>query len=429
MKTLYIECNMGVAGDMLTAALVDLFPDKEAVVKELNDLNIPGITYRLTETEKCGIRGLHMDVLADGETESEEMYDHHHHDEEEHCHHHDEDEHCHHDGEEHHHHDHGDHEHHHSHSSMHDIEHTVKDLGLSPEVEKDVLAVYALLADAESRVHGVPVSEIHFHEVGTKDAVADITAVCYLLNKLSVDRIVSSNVNTGSGKVRCAHGILPVPAPATALLLSGVPMYNDGVKGELTTPTGAALIRHFAGDFGDMPAMNVTAIGYGMGTKDFERANCVRLFLGDSAEKEQDSVLEISCNVDDMTAEEIGFATERLFEGGALEVYTVAIGMKKNRPGTLIKVMCVPEKREEMVELLFKHTSTLGVRELRTGRYILNRRIDTVDTEFGPVRVKRAEGYGVARHKAEFDDLAKIAKEHDIGIREAGRLVEKKLRD
>ncbi len=415
MKILYIDCGMGAAGDMLTAALTDLFPDKEKIVSELNGLNIPGVEFRLSESVKCGITGLHMDVLVNGLQEDEHMHDHHDH-EHDHLHEHDHEHHHEHD------HEHGDH--HHTHTGMHEIEHIIKDLNLPSKVEKDALAVYGLIAEAESKVHGVPVNDIHFHEVGTMDAVADIVAACYLFDKLDAAEIIASPVHTGSGTVRCVHGILPVPAPATALILQGIPVYSDGIKGELTTPTGAALLKHFAGEFGDMPKMCIGSAGYGMGKKDFERANCVRIFCGETAGKdEEDVVLELSCNVDDMTAEEIGFATERFFEGGAFEVYTIAIGMKKNRPGTLIRVICSEAKKDELVRLIFKYTTTIGVREAVTYRNILTRDIETHETAHGPVRIKKVSGYGVERSKAEYEDLARIAKAENISLREARKLI------
>ena len=431
MSVLFIDCGMGAAGDMLTAALADLFPDKEAVVRELNGLNIPGVEYSHSKASKCGITGLHMDVFVNGREEDEHMYDsaaceaehthgehtHGSHDHGDHTH----GDHAH--GE----HSHGEHSHGghtHTHTGLHQIEHIVWDLGLKKSVESDVLAVYKLIAEAESNVHGVPVTDIHFHEVGTMDAVADIVAVCFLLDKLGADEIVASPVHVGSGTVKCAHGILPVPAPATAFLLQGIPTYSTEIKGELCTPTGAALLKHFVTRFGAMPSMITSAIGYGMGKKDFERANCVRVMLGepfsaaaDSAD--EDRVLELSCNVDDMTAEEIGFATERLMEAGALDVYTVPIGMKKNRPGTLIRVICSESKKKELVELIFKHTTTIGVREAVTYRNILNREIVNAETPYGNVRIKSVSGYGVERKKAEYEDLARIAKAENISLREA----------
>ena len=296
-------------------------------------------------------------------------------------------------------------------------------LALPERVKRDVLAVYRQLAEAESHAHGVPVSDIHFHEVGTMDAIADITAVCLLMDRLAPGEVIASPVHTGSGQVRCAHGILPVPAPATAYLLRDVPIYGGTVQGELCTPTGAALLKHFVTRFGDMPVMRVSAIGYGCGKKDFEAANCVRALLGET-ENAAGSVLNLSCNLDDMTAEAVSFAMERLFDAGALEVYTVPVGMKKSRPGLLLRAICRPGDREAVVRAIFRHTSTLGVRESASRRYVLERTLETLDTPWGPVGRKRSSGYGVARSKHEYEDLARIAREKGISLVEAERLVE-----
>lgn len=401
MKTLYIDCSMGAAGDMLASALSELLPDADAFVDELNALGIPKVSVSRETSVKCGIRGTHLSVKIDGEEETEEMHAHNH----EHHHHEHETEHHHHD----HDHDH-EHEHHHHHSGLHDIEHIIESLAVSEKVKDDVMAVYSLIAEAESHAHGVSVGEVHFHEVGAMDAVADITAVCMLMERLSPDRVVATPVNVGGGSVKCAHGILPVPAPATAYILRGVPTYGGEIKSELCTPTGAALLKYFASGFGEMPVMTVSDIGYGMGKKDFERANCVRAFLGESAEN-NDTVAELSCNLDDMTGEEIGFTSERLFAAGALEVYTTPIQMKKSRPGVLLSVMCREEDREEMLSLIFRHTSTLGVRESVSRRYVLNRSVESLETEHGKVRRKVSCGYGVKRVKYEYDDIARIARE------------------
>ncbi|MBQ4425574.1 MAG: nickel pincer cofactor biosynthesis protein LarC [Lachnospiraceae bacterium] len=383
MKTLYLECKMGAAGDMLTAALLELLPDPDAFLKKLNGLGIPGVEYRREKTAKCGVAGTHISVLVHGEEEGHHQVE-------------------------------GHHRHHHS--SPDRIEEIVKSLALPEKVRRDVLAVYGKIAQAESRVHGVPVSDIHFHEVGTMDAVADVTAVCLLMNELAPDEVVASPIHVGSGLVQCAHGILPVPAPATALLLEGIPTYGGTIEAELCTPTGAALLAYFTGCFGPMPLMKAEKIGYGFGKKDFPAANCVRAFFGESGEEKTDEVLELSCNVDDMTAEEIGFAVERLFEGGAREVYTVPIGMKKSRPGTLIRVMCREEEKEKMLRLLFCHTTTIGVREMKTKRYVLDRRIESRETPYGTVRCKISDGYGVVRVKPEYEDLARIAREKNLNL-------------
>lgn len=305
---------------------------------------------------------------------------------------------------------------------MEDIRRLVHGLpGLPEKVREDILAVYGLIAQAESKAHGRPVSEIHFHEVGALDAVADVTAVCLLMNRLAPDRVVASPVRVGTGHARCAHGILPVPTPATATLLEGVPIYGGEIQGELCTPTGAALLKWFVSEFGPMPPLRTAAIGYGMGKKDFPIANCVRALLGET-DGEASSVLELSCNVDDMTAEEIGFAMEILLEAGAREAFTLPAGMKKSRPGTLLTVLCDESDRERLVALLFRHTTTIGIRETPARRYVLDRRMETVETAAGPAHEKISSGYGTVRKKLEFDDLARIARERGISLWEARQL-------
>ena len=384
MKSLYIDCGMGAAGDMLSAALLELLPDPDKFIDRLNGLGIPGVRVIREKTVKCGITGTHLRVEIHGQEEGEAAHDH---------------------------------SHHHSHNGMEEIEHLVGNLPIPTMVKLDVLAVYRLIAQAESKAHGVPVSQVHFHEVGAMDAVADITAVCLLLREIDPDRIAASPVHVGSGTVRCAHGILPVPAPATADLLRDVPIYGGDIAGELCTPTGAALLKHFVTEFGPMPTMKVSAIGYGMGKKDFPRANCVRVMLGDEADRE-DRIFRLECNVDDMTGEAMGFALERLMEQGALDVFTIPIGMKKSRPGTLFCVLCREEDRERMTQALFRHTTTLGVREVSLRRSVLQRNIETVDTPFGPVRRKVSTGYGVRREKYENADLVKIARDRNLSLEE-----------
>ena len=389
MRILYLECNMGAAGDMLAAALLELMPDREEALAELNGIGIPRVTYSRETVCRCGICGTHLTVTIDGEEESEDMHAHQHP----------------HDG--------------HHHGSLHEIEHLVTGhLALPNAVKEDVLAVYRLIAEAESAVHGVPVTEIHFHEVGTMDALADIAAVCLLLYELAPDQILASPVCVGSGQVKCAHGILPVPAPATAYLLKGVPSYSGAIQTELCTPTGAALLKRFASAFGERPTMQVGAIGYGMGKKELDAANCVRAFWGETTES-GGNVRELSCNLDDMTAEAIAFAMETLLAAGALDVWTTPITMKKSRLGTMLSLLCREEDRQKLVELLFRHTTTIGVREHACRRYTLARTVDTVRTPYGDVRRKTSCGYGVTRTKYEYEDLARIARDHNMPLSEA----------
>lgn len=395
MKTLYFDCGMGAAGDMLTGALIELIPNREEFISRLNGLGIPGVTVSQEASLKCSIRGTHITVKVDGEEETEEMYSHAH----EHC-----------------------------HSGIHEIEHIVEKLSVSEKVKGDILAVYSLIAEAESFVHGVPVKEVHFHEVGMMDAVADVAAVCMLMEDLAAEQVVVSPINVGGGYVKCAHGILPVPAPATAYILKDVPVYGGEIKSELCTPTGAALLKHFATRFADMPVMRTSAIGYGMGKKDFPVANCVRVLLGETDDS-GDIISELSCNLDDMTAEAIGFAQEQFFAAGALEVYTVPAQMKKSRPGHLLSVMCYERDKEKILNLIFRHTTTLGVRENISRRYTLSRKIEKIPTEYGEVRKKVSVGYGVKREKFEFEDLARIAREKEISLADALKCVEEKAKD
>ena len=449
MRTIYLDCGMGAAGDMLMAALLELCPEKqEEFLGKMNGLGLPGVKVEAEPAVKCGITGTHMNVTVFGEEEeSEDVHDHGHthsheacesaaadglhshaHSHDGHDHHHEDHDahsHAHHHGDHVHSHDGHDHSHHHHHhSTMAGIASIIDGLDIPAPVKEDMKAVYALIAEAESHAHGMPVDQIHFHEVGTMDAVADIAGVCLLFHELGADQIIASPVHVGSGHVHCAHGILPVPAPATAHILQGIPVYSTQVQGELCTPTGAALLKHFVKEFREMPVMTTSKIGYGMGKKDFERANCVRAFLGDTAET-GDEIAELSCNLDDMTAEAIGFAEEALFEAGALEVYTIPVGMKKSRPGILLTCMCRREDEEKMVELLFRHTTTLGVREHISRRFTLKRREETVETAYGPVRKKISQGHGVARAKLEYEDMAAIAKKTGRPLEEIRKEIEK----
>jgi len=409
MKTLYLSCEMGAAGDMLMAALYELLPEKQAFLERMNSL-LHDVKVTAEASEKCGICGTHMAVSIHGTEEDEHLHDHDHDHEHDHEHEH-----------EHHHHDEHDHEHHQAHSGMGEIEHIISHLPLPERVKEDIRAVYGLIARAESTVHGKPVTEIHFHEVGTLDAVADVAGVCFLMHLLAPEQVLCSSVHVGSGQVRCAHGLMPVPAPATALLLEGVPIYGGSVKGELCTPTGAALLKHFVSAFGPMPVMTLEKTGYGMGKKNFEAANCVRALWGETEENSGD-VLELRCNLDDMSPEDLAYARERLFAAGALDVCTLPLDMKKDRSGALLLCLCRPGDRETMIQLLFRHTNTLGVREVRCARHTLTRREEAIETEYGPVRMKISEGYGIRRCKAEYEDLARIAREQDLSLEEVRNL-------
>ena len=392
MRTIYLDCGMGAAGDMLTAALLELHNAPGTAVETLNRAFAGKAVLSVQKDQKCGISGSHATVTVDGQVEGEE-------------------------------HAHGDHHHHHHHTTLRDVRAFIGGLELPAEVIENALAVYDLIAEAEARVHGREMENIHFHEVGSLDAMADVVSVCFLMHELQAEAVLASPVHVGSGTVRCAHGELPVPAPATQELLKGVPIYTGDIRGELCTPTGAALLRHFVSGFGAMPPMRVEKIGYGTGFKEFPRANVIRALLGE-AEDGTERVIELKCNLDDMTGEELAFAQERLFAAGALDVYFTNIGMKKSRPGVMLTCMCREEQREEMLACLFRHTTSLGVREYVCSRYTLAREFLTKETAYGPVRVKRSSGYGTVREKPEFEDLKIIAEEHGLSLREARELTE-----
>ena len=391
MKTLYLDCGMGAAGDMLSAALLELMPFPEKFTEKLNSLAIPDVVFKAEKVVRCGVIGTRMTVKIYDMEESEIR--------------------------EHNHDEHDDHDHEHEHATMQDIENIVEDIRVTEEVKADILAVYKLLAEAESHVHGKPVSEIHFHEVGTLDAIADITATCLMIHELAPDVIIASPVHVGSGSVKCAHGELPVPAPATEYLLRGVPIFSGSIQGELCTPTGAALLRHFVNKFGAMPLMTLVNSGYGMGKTDFERANCVRAMIGESADPE-DFVTQLTCTIDDMTPEDLSYAGKMLFAAGAMDVYTISVGMKKSRIGTMLCVLCNDDIKEEILEIIFKHTTTIGVREELTKRHVLYRKIKTIDTPYGKIHKKTSIGYGVKRVKYEHDDLERAAAENYLSLDE-----------
>lgn len=381
MKTLYLDVTTGAAGDMLSAALLELFADRDAALEKLNAIGIPGVTYRAETVTRHGIAGTHLRVLVGDQEEgvSEQA---------------------------------------HAERRLSDVVKILADLRLPDSVKAEVAAVYRSIAAAESAVHGVPVEQVHFHELGMMDAVADICAACSLMRLLGVEKVVASSVRTGFGTVSAAHGELPIPAPATAKLLEGLPCFAGDMEGELCTPTGAALIRHFVKDFGNLPPMQLQRAGVGMGQKEFKKLSAVRAFLGESVESEE-TILELSCNVDDMSPEAVGFAIEELLRLGAPDAWYTQIGMKKTRPGVVLTCLCKPQQRDEMVRAIFRHTTTLGIREALCRRYVLRREDRAVATPYGPVHIKHAEGWGVEREKAEYEDLRRIARDADLTLAQA----------
>ncbi len=413
MKTLYFECAMGAAGDMLMGALYELLPDKEAFLEGMNRLD-PALRVEAEAATRQGMAGTHMRVHVHGREEGHEHYHDHSHDH-------------HHGGEQEHDHGHVHHHYQHEHRTLADIDRMVDGFGLPAAVREKAKEVYRLLAAAESRAHGVSVEQVHFHEVGALDAVADITGVCWLMELLGPDRVIASPVNLGGGTVKTAHGLLPVPAPATAALLEGVPAYGGDIPAELCTPTGAALLKTFASSFGPLPMGTIRGVGSGCGTKDFPRANCLRAFLieeAGSAEGPNDHVTELKANIDDMTGEDLGFAVERLLAAGALDVSYTPVQMKKNRPGVLLTCLCRPEEADAMAAEILRHTSTFGVRRTDCTRYAMAVERERVETELGAFTKKIGKGWGVTKQKAEFEDLAAAARDRKAPLREVRRAFE-----
>jgi len=427
MKTLFIECNMGAAGDMLMCALYELLTDaeKDSFLKTMNGLFPEQIMLHANASEKCGIWGTKMNVVILGQ--------------EEHTHTHTDTEHSHHAT---------DHSGHgaHFHTSYPEMLSQIDDLSVSSQVKEHAKAVYTLIGNAESIAHHIELSQIHFHEVGTLDALMDVVGCCVLLELLNPEQIIASPIHVGSGSVRCAHGILPVPAPATAEILKDVPIYGGSLEGELCTPTGAALLKHFVSQFTPMPPMAVEQTGYGMGSKDFPTANCVRVFLGSLSilpvpapkqlprpfapetlmphrEEETrpdhyteqfhslDQILELSCSLDDMTPEAISYALTLLREAGALDVYTTPINMKKNRPGLLLTVLCNVTEESRFSRLILTHTATRGIRIHPCYRRTLDAQFRKVSTVYGEITVKISTGYGIHKYKPEYEDVAAAARQ------------------
>lgn len=386
MKTLYLECNMGCSGDMLMSALLDLLPDSHRWVTQFQQIGIPRVQLNASKLEKCGIYGTHVSVCIDDSISELEHTEHHHN---------------------------------HDHHNLGQITNLIGMLSLPDPVKEQALAVYRLLAQAESQVHQTTMEQIHFHEVGSLDAVADIVGVCLLLHELQPDQILASPVVTGSGTVSCAHGLLPVPAPATTLLLRGIPWRSGTVESELCTPTGAALLQHFVQSFGPMPLLTVDQVGIGTGQKDFPQANILRAFWSDSSlhpTTAPDQIVELRCTLDDMTGEELSFAIQQLWDAHPLDLYTQSVQMKKNRPGTVLCVTCTAADADGIAQLMLRYTTTAGVRKHIEDRYVLNVRFSQKETPYGLIRIKHYSGFGVQKSKPEFQDLVQAAKKHGVSI-------------
>jgi uncharacterized protein (TIGR00299 family) protein len=364
MKVLYFDCFSGISGDMAVGALLDAGADEKVLLEGLKQLKADGYRINIEKKLKNGISGTDFSVLLEDQ-----------------------------------------HNHEHVHRNMGDIERIINDSGLNERVRKLSIRMFRLVAEAEGGIHGKPAEEVHFHEVGAIDSIIDIVGTAICIDNLAADRIVFSSLPLSKGFVKCQHGVFPLPAPATLEILKGVPVYFTDVNFELVTPTGAAIAKGLADEFGIAGELEAERIGYGIGKREYEIPNVLRVVLFNTCGEKSDKVVEIETNIDDMTAEQMGSAVEKLFSEGALDVFFTPVFMKKNRPGTKLTVLCPPEKKDALVRMMLTHTSTFGVRISYMERSVLDRETAAIDTEFGIIRCKVGKLDGkILKYSPEYED-------------------------
>ncbi len=376
VKICYLDCFSGVSGDMLLGALVDAGADADELRKRIGRLGLEGVELRFEKCKRSGIGGTNLTVQV---------------------------------------------EHDHHHRSLSRIEEIIAGSDLSESVKERSIRIFRRLGEVEAAIHQMPIEKVHFHEVGALDSITDIVGTCIAFDLLGIERIYCSALNLGSGTVEAAHGVMPVPAPATAALVQGIPTYSEGPAAELTTPTGAAIVTTLADEFGTMPAMRIGSVGYGAGDRDFKKhPNLLRAVIGEQSQaREATRIFVIEANVDDMNPQVAGYVRERLQDTGALDVTLAPVYMKKDRPGLMISVLAKPEDREKLSELLFTETTTLGIRMYPVERRVLERRWQPVETSYGEVRIKVASENGTVRNFApEYEDCRRIALEKGVPFKE-----------
>lgn len=432
MRIAYLECFSGISGDMFLGALIDAGVPPRLLEETVAALNV-GARLEISRVVRSGISATKVDVWVDGEKDMprEEYWAKQEHGEHQHSH------------------DHGhghEHEHHHDHQhssesdgsragtpplhehshrrGLTEIREIIGKAAISDSAKRTAVAIFEALGTAEAKIHATPIEKVHFHEVGAVDAMVDIVCASIGAEALGVDEIVCSPLNVGGGSVKCAHGTFPVPAPATVELLKGAPVYSSGVQAELVTPTGAAIVKVLAKRFAAFPEMQIKKSGYGAGTREFPGLpNVVRLTIGESASKpaaktESDTVAVLEANLDDLNPQVFGYVMDRLLEEGALDVFGMPVQMKKNRPGTLLTVLCKPEDASKLSHLIFTETTTLGVRRRDEVRETLARRWENVRTQWGEVRIKIASMNGtVTNYAPEYEDCRRIATEHHVPLK------------
>lgn len=423
MRIAYLDCFSGISGDMFLGALVDAGVSPELLRETVQALNL-GAELEVTRVLRNGIAAAKVDVIVNGEKDMprEEYWEHQHsqphqHSREEHTHSHAEHEHSH--GES--------RSHHHEHRSLKDICQIISATAIPESAKALALDIFQTLGNAEAKIHDKPLESIHFHEVGSVDAIVDIVCAAVGAQSLEIDEWRSSALNVGGGVVHCAHGALPVPAPATVEILRGAPVYSSGVQKELVTPTGAAIIRTLVKSFGEFPSMTIDRTGFGAGARDLPgQANVVRLTVGELSDARhlepgssgEETVIVLEATIDDMTPQVFGYVLEKLLQEGALDAFGLPVQMKKSRPGMLLTILAREEDAQRLANLVFAETTTIGLRMRRDQRLTLRREWVPVETRWGTVRIKLAHWRGEESNAApEFEDCRRIAEEHRVPLK------------
>ncbi len=429
MKVLYYDCFCGISGDMNLGAMIDLGVDKDYLLKEISKLKLEAeYEINVKKTIKKGISGTKVDVIL----KNQDRGHHHHHphndedNHESHHHHHNHESHQHHHNHCHHHHN---HEHHHR--NLKAIENIINSSSLSDRVKKLSIDMFMKVAKAEAKVHGKGLYEVHFHEVGAVDSIIDMVGAAICLDYLKVDKIIASHVQVGGGFVNCAHGIIPVPAPATVEILKDIPIKAGLVEFETTTPTGAAILAANVDEFTNKIDFSIDKIGYGIGNRNLDVPNVLRVYMGRADEKEKrEEQYILETNIDDMNPELYSYIEERLFEKGALDVFKTPIIMKKGRPAIKLSILVDDKRERDVMEIIFKETTSIGIRKYRVDKIMLQRDFEKVSTKHGDIRIKKSYYKGeLVKYKPEYEDCKRLAKENSMPIAEIYRGLSKAVED
>ena len=431
-RQLYLECYSGISGDMTVAALLDLGADEQILRKALASLPVGGFEIAVTRKVKSGLDVCDFDVILDAEHENHDHdmkylhgHDHQHTHDHEHAH---EDgsvhthEHHHHDHSHEHHHDHG---HHHEHRGLHEILHIIEHADMTERAKETAVRIFRILAEAESKAHGVPADQVHFHEVGAVDSIVDILAVAVCLDNLDITEVIVPFLCEGQGSIRCQHGIIPVPVPAVVNIAQahGLTLKPTGVQGELVTPTGAAIVAAVRTSDKLPQTCRIVKIGMGAGKREYEGTGVLRAMLLESGSAESaDTIWRLESNLDDCSGEVLGFVMDELFAAGARDVYYTPIYMKKNRPAVQINIICREADIEQLQNVLFRNTTTIGIRRCRMERTVLPREIQQIDTPYGRVQVKVCRIGEEVRAYPEYASVSELCKTHNMSFQEAWRI-------